>query len=42
MKGTLGVEDIRDKMKEHRFRWCGHVMQCAEEQVKTIMGLQTK
>lgn len=42
IRGSLGVVNIRDKMREHRLRWFAHVMmRWGEEKLdRAIQGLQ--
>ncbi len=39
IRGSLGVADLRDKIRDHRLRWFGHVMRQDEEDlVRAIKG----
>lgn len=31
ISGSLGVADVKDKIREHQFGWDGHVMRQDEE-----------
>lgn len=43
IRESLGVVDIRDKMREHRPLWLGHVMTRDEENlVRSILGFRVE